>query len=272
VKAVGVIPARYGSTRFPGKPLAPILGRPMIWHVYQRVSLCDFLDRVLVATDDERIAGVVREFGGEAAVTSVEHRCGTDRVAEAARGLDAEIVVNVQGDEPLIEPDMIREVVEPLRHDPSIPIATLVREFEDHLDPEDPSLVKAVLTRDGFALYFSRWPIASSRFSPGAAVRGGVLPNTAGSSRPHRAYRHLGIYAYRAHALSLFSSFGPSPLELAEDLEQLRALENGLAMKAVVTEQTTVGVDRPGDIGAVEARLGELRGEGSLPPGRNELR
>lgn len=272
MKAVGVIPARYGSTRFPGKPLAPILGRPMIWHVYHRVSRCDFLDRVLVATDDERIASVVREFGGEATVTSGEHRCGTDRVAEAARELDVEIVVNVQGDEPLIEPGMIREVVEPLWHDPSIPIATLVREFEDHLDPEDPSLVKAVLTRDDFVLYFSRWPIASSRFSSGAAVRGGVSPNTAGSSRPHRAYRHLGIYAYRSDALSLFSSFGPSPLELAEDLEQLRALENGLAMKAAVTEHATVGVDRPGDVDRVEALLRERREAGSLPAGRSELR
>ncbi|KPL05825.1 hypothetical protein AMJ71_10760 [candidate division TA06 bacterium SM1_40] len=262
MKAVGVIPARYGSTRFPGKPLAPILGRPMIWHVYQRVRQCAVLERVLVATDDERIIRAVREFGGEARLTSREHRCGTDRVAEAARDLQADIIVNIQGDEPLIEPGMISEVIEPLRDDPSIPIATLVREFEDHLDPEDPSLVKAVLTRDQSVLYFSRWPIASGWPSSAPSVAGDVgSPRTARQSRSHCTYRHIGIYAYRQEALAAFSSFGPSLLELAEDLEQLRALENGLSIRAVVTDYATQGVDRPEDVEAVEAHMRELGAE-----------
>ncbi len=246
MRAIGVIPARYGSKRFEGKVLADLGGKPMIQHVYERARQASFLDRVLVATDDERIRDAVSSFGGDAVMTSPHHPSGTDRVGEAVKDIDVEVVVNIQGDEPLIEPSAIDTVIVPLFDDRSIPMATLIRIISDTRDMENPNVVKVVMDRDGFALYFSRSTIPHSRDEGKYPVCG-----------------HIGIYAYQKSFLLEFIKLEPTPLERIERLEQLRALENGYRIKVITVENYLgVGVDTPQDLRKVRRFL-EGTGKGN---------
>ncbi len=237
MKAIGVIPARYGSKRFPGKPLADILGKPMIQYVWERASKTKTLEEVIIATDDERILRKAKEFGAEAVLTSPSLSSGTERVAEAVKDLDADIVVNIQGDEPLIEPRAIDEAIKSLIKDPKIPVATLAYRMTKKEEIEDPNVVKVVFDKNNFALYFSRFPIPYSR--------------------EHRLpiYKHIGLYVYRKEFLAKLVQLEPSPLEKIEDLEQLRVLENGYRIKIVKTECDSIGVDTPEDLERVKALL-----------------
>jgi 3-deoxy-manno-octulosonate cytidylyltransferase (CMP-KDO synthetase) len=239
LQIVAVIPARYASTRFPGKPLADIDGRPMIEHVYRRAEASPLVSRVIVATDDLRIATTVTGFGGHVRLTRVDHRTGTDRLAEVASTLDCDVIVNVQGDEPLLDPRAIAEAVAPFA-DPSIPMTTLYRRITNPSELTNPNVVKVVLDRGGFALYFSRAPIPHAR-----DPRGGWPP----------LYKHVGLYAYRRSALLVLASLEPTPLERAEALEQLRALEHGIRVKAVETAYDSLGVDTPEDLEQVRRLL-----------------
>jgi 3-deoxy-manno-octulosonate cytidylyltransferase (CMP-KDO synthetase) len=232
LRIVAVIPARYASSRLPGKPLAEIGGRPMIEHVYRRVSASPIVSQVIVATDDLRIATRVHEFGGQVRLTKA-HETGTDRLAEVAATLDCDIVVNVQGDEPLIDPGAIAEAVAPFAHDPAVLVTTLFRRITQPAELTNPNVVKLVVDRGGFALYFSRAPIPHQR-----DPRGGWPP----------LYKHVGLYAYRRSALMVLASLEPTPLERAESLEQLRALEHGIRIKAVETQYDSFGVDTPDDL------------------------
>lgn len=236
---VAVIPARYNSTRFPGKAIADLDGRPMIEHVYRRAASCAIVSDVIVATDDLRIATTVAAFGGNVRLTRSDHQTGTDRLAEVALTLECDIVVNVQGDEPLIDPRAIGEAVAPFT-DPSIQVTTLYRRIDDPADLSNPNVVKVVLDRGGYALYFSRAPIPHAR-----DPRGGWPP----------LYKHIGLYAYRRSALLVIAALEPTPLERAEALEQLRALEHGIRIKAVETRYDTIGVDTPEDLEQVRRLL-----------------
>jgi len=236
--AVAVIPARYGASRFPGKPLAPIAGLPMIQRVWTGTMRAKRLSRVIVATDDERIAETCRGFGAEVALTRTDHPTGTDRLGEVAANLDDDVVVNVQGDEPLIEGFVIDAAIEALIEDPDVPMATVVHALEpDALD--DPNRVKVVLDRRGRALYFSRSPI----------------PHGRGPTQPVR-WQHVGLYAYRRDFLLEFVRLPPTPAEQAEQLEQLRALEHGFPIRCAVVEGwRSAAVDVPADVDRVEARI-----------------
>jgi 3-deoxy-manno-octulosonate cytidylyltransferase (CMP-KDO synthetase) len=238
VTAVAIIPARYDSTRLPGKALADIAGRPMIEHVYRRASAARTVTSVIVATDDERIAAVVRGFGGDVRMTSAAHQSGTDRLAEVAQGLGCDLIVNVQGDEPLIEPAMIDEAVEAFAGDPALEMSSLRRRLHPGGDEaRNSNVTKVVVDRNGFALYFSRAPIPFVR---------------AGSPVPP-AWRHVGLYVYRRECLQRLAALPPTALEQAEALEQLRALEHGIRIKVVETSFDSIGVDTPQDLERVRA-------------------
>jgi 3-deoxy-manno-octulosonate cytidylyltransferase (CMP-KDO synthetase) len=228
---VAVIPARYQSSRLPGKPLLDIGGRPMIEHVYRRAAEADSVDAVVVATDDQRIADAVEAFGGIARLTRPTHRTGTDRIAEVAAELACDIVVNVQGDEPLIDPAMITAVVAPLRADTSLVMTTARRRLTDPDEFRNPHIVKVVTDARGDALYFSRAPIPYGA-DPAASP----------------AYVHVGLYAFRRDFLLRYAALPQTPLEVAESLEQLRALEHGYRIRTVVTEHHSIGVDTPQDL------------------------
>lgn len=226
---LGVIPSRWGSTRFPGKPLHLIAGKPLIQHVWERCKQCSLLDEILVATDDTRIRDAVIRFGGKVAMTSPDHPTGTDRITEAARSVpQASHIINIQGDEPLIDPALIDELAAAMAADPSLDMATAANPL-DPTDPvvQDPNVVKVAVTLSGRALYFSRSPLPYFRHP----VAG--LP----------VLRHKGIYAYQRSFLERFITWPPSPLELAESLEQLRALENGASIQVLLTTDTSPGVD-----------------------------
>lgn len=242
-----VIPARYASSRFPGKPLAQILGKTMIQRVYERTAQAACIDRVVVATDDSRIADVVSGFGGEVLMTSADHATGTDRLAEVAARIDTQLIVNVQGDEPLIDPHMIEAAVAPLSEDPNIPMGTLKTPLLKWQEYRDPNVVKVVTDRRGFALYFSRASIPHPREV--AVDDPTVSPASLG------LYRHIGLYVYRKDFLLTFAGLPESPLEKLEKLEQLRALENGYAIRVVKTDRVSLGVDTPEDLARVEAHL-----------------
>lgn len=225
---LGIIPARWGSTRFPGKPLHQIAGKPLIRHVWERTQSCKLLDEVVVATDDQRIHDAACAFGAKAVMTSADHPTGTDRIAEAvAYNTDAAYVINIQGDEPLIEPGLIDQLASVLHEDPDISMATAANPILDDEAMNDPNVVKCVMTRNGEALYFSRSPI----------------PYRRADSHDLVLYRHKGIYAYRRDFLEQFVQWPPSPLELAESLEQLRALENNARIKVLITDDESPGVD-----------------------------
>lgn len=233
-----VLPARYASTRFPGKPLASVAGRPLVEWVYRRASQVRGADALLVATDDERIAAVVRGFGGTVVMTRADHATGTDRVAEVARGLESDVVVNLQGDEPVFEPAMVERMVERMGADPALDIVTACHAITTRDELVDPNAVKVVIDARGRALYFSRAPIPS-----GALAGGGD------------ALRHVGVYAFRRDALARFTALPRTPLEISERLEQLRALENGMAVGILRLARATVGVDVPDDVKNVEKAL-----------------
>lgn len=223
-RCAAIIPARYASTRLPAKPLLKETGKYLIQHVYEQVSRAERLDRVLVATDDKRIADAVRGFGGEAVMTSSEHPSGTDRVAEAAEGLDAETIINVQGDEPDIDPGLLDGLAELMAAE-GVETATAATPIRDEASLASPHVVKVVVNAEGRALYFSRSPIPH------------------GSGPGCEPLKHIGVYAYRRDALLKLASLAPVPLERAEKLEQLRALHHGMAMHVILVEEDHLGID-----------------------------
>lgn len=242
LSVVAIIPARFKASRLPGKPLAEIGGKPLIEHVYRRTAATPGLERVLVATDDERIAEAVRGFGGEVCMTRADHRSGTDRLAEVAATLTCDVVVNVQGDEPLIEPAMIAQAIHPFAEEPGVSLTTLRRRLASLEDYRSPHVVKVVVDRQDFALYFSRAPIPHWRDGGPEAV-------------PASCYKHIGLYAYRRTTLLEIAALPPTPLEVLESLEQLRALEHGYRMKAVETPFDSIGVDTPADLERVRQHV-----------------
>ena len=239
VSAIAIIPARYESSRLPGKALADIAGRPMIEHVYRRAAAAALVSRVIVATDDTRILEAVRRFGGEAVMTSAAHQSGTDRLAEAAAALACDVVVNVQGDEPMLAPDTIDAAVAPFAGDPALEMSTLRRAIADPAERQNPNVTKVVVDRDGFAMYFSRAPI----------------PFTRAGQPPAPAWAHIGLYVYRRTTLLRLAALPPTAVERAEALEQLRALEHGIRIKAIETVHETIGVDTPEDLERVRALI-----------------
>lgn len=236
--AVAVIPARFGSTRFPGKPLAAKTGKPLIQHVYEQAAKARSVDRIIVATDDRRIADAVIAFGGEAVMTG-EHPNGTSRIAEVAATLTCEVIVNVQGDEPAMEPGLIDAAVAALLAAPSAPMATIASPFADHEDPNDPNLVKVVLSRRGNALYFSRAPIPCWR------DRDRDLAGNAAARPASQPLKHVGLYVYRREFLATFMTLAQTPLETTEQLEQLRVLEHGFEIAVAVGHAAFHGIDTP---------------------------
>ena len=236
-----MIPARWGSQRFPGKVLTGISGKPMVQWVHERVLRAQRVEEVLVATDDERVARCVRGFGGRVVLTSKDHASGTDRVGEAVRDLEADWVINVQADEPLVPPAILDRLVEAMLARPELEMATVCVPLDpDDPDLHDPDVVKTVVSQDGVALYFSRSPIPFAR--DGWPEGTGPL-------------RHWGIYGFRRDYLERFVTLPPSPLERTESLEQLRALEDGARIQVVIGEGLTVSVDRPEDVERVEALM-----------------
>jgi len=236
-RILGVIPARFASSRFPGKALAVAAGKTILQHVFERASRATYLSQLLIATDDERIAGAARSFGAPVRMTRADHPSGTDRVAEVASAEPAEIVVNIQGDEPLIDPSAIDALALALLDDKDAPMATLKKRIEDPQEFTNPNVVKVVTDRRGYAIYFSRSPIPYDL--SGQAVH----------------YKHPGLYAYRRDFLLGYSSLPVGPLERAERLEQLRAIENGHRIRVVETEYESFGVDTPQDLERVKRLL-----------------
>jgi len=241
---IALIPARYASTRFPGKPLANIAGKPMVQHVYERVNQAAKVSQVYVATDDERIAKVVQDFGGEYIMTDPDLPTGTDRIAAAALETRADIIVNVQGDEPLIEPGLIDDTIDPVLYNPNIDIATPIKRITSSEDLFNPNVVKVVLGEENRALYFSRSAIPYRRDIPQNRWLDG-----------YTYWKHLGLYVYRKPTLLKFAETEQTDLERAEQLEQLRILAHGVHIHCVETEYETVAVDRPEDIAKVEALI-----------------
>ena len=236
MKVLCIIPARYASTRLPGKPLRDIAGKPMIVRVYERAIRAQRVHEVVVATDDERIRAAVEEHGGNAVMTRADHATGTDRLAEvAAQRPDCDLIINVQGDEPLIDPTVIDALVAPFEHDTALMMATAKTEITDAAEMENPNNVKVVADRTGNALYFSRARIPYAR-NAGAKV-----------------YKHIGIYAYRRDFLLAYAKMAQTELECSESLEQLRALENGYRIRVVETDAVFIGVDTEEDLAAVNA-------------------
>ena len=246
MKALGIIPARYNSTRLPGKPLKDICGKPMIQHVYERAVKAELLDEVVVATDDRRIVDAVIRFGGKAQLTSPDHDTGSDRIAEIAQSMECDLVVNIQGDEPLILPEIIDEIVDVLMKDRSLLISTGCYQVTDPELFENPNVVKVVCDQRGDALYFSRSLIPYPRNSNALEV-----------------YEHIGIYAYRKDFLMEYVKFGPTPLSVTESLEQLRVMEKGYKIRVVKTgyNYNALSVDTQEDLDAVIAII-----EGNLHP------
>ena len=234
MKVLCVIPARYASTRLPGKPLKDIAGKPMVCRVYDRANKAKSVAKTLVATDDERILTAVKNNGGEAVMTRADHKTGTDRLAEvAARFPDIDLIVNVQGDEPLIEPKLIDNLVAAFNDDSELKMATVKTEITEKAEQENPNNVKVVTDKNGYALYFSRSLLP--------------YPRNAGCT----GYKHIGIYAYKRDFLLEYAKMNTTPLENAESLEQLRALENGYRIKVVETAAKFVGVDTAEDLAKV---------------------
>lgn len=247
LKTLGVIPARYAAQRFPGKPLTKIAGKSLVQRVYEQAAKAKRLDKVIVATEDTRILEAVEAFGGDALLTSPECATGTDRVAEVARQYDCGLVLNIQGDEPLIRPEMIDQLVTGMQGSPDCVMGTLARRIESAAVLENPNVVKVVVAHNGNGLYFSRSTIPcvrdAKRGEPQEWLNQAVY------------YKHLGIYAFHREFLLKFVQLPPGELENAEKLEQLRALENGFAIKVWITPYDSIGVDRPEDVGLVEEIL-----------------
>jgi len=236
MRVLGVIPARYPSSRFEGKPLARLAGRPMIQHVYERAKQSALLSELVVATDDQRIFDAVTAFGGDCVMTSPDHPSGTDRVAEVARARESDIVVNIQGDEPFLSPTTLDEIVAPFATDATLPMSTARRRITDRETLEDPNVVKVVVDRRGDALYFSR----------------SIIPHPR-RAEPYAAWEHIGLYAYRRGFLLDLAKLEPTELERTEALEQLRVLEHGFRIRVVETESHIgLSVDTPADLERAE--------------------
>ena len=242
IRTLGVIPARYGAQRFPGKPLAMIAGKSLVQRVYEQAAKAKRVDKVIVATEDTRILEAVEAFGGDAMLTSPECATGTDRVAEVARSYECELVLNIQGDEPLMRPEMIDQLIEGMQADSNCVMGTLARTINVAEQLANPNVVKVVVGATGNALYFSRSQIPYVR-DASEQFRGGKF------------LKHLGIYAFRHDFLLKFVRLPQSELEKTEKLEQLRALENGFAIKVLITPHDSIGVDRPEDVELVEQIL-----------------
>jgi 3-deoxy-manno-octulosonate cytidylyltransferase (CMP-KDO synthetase) len=243
LKAIGVIPARWGATRFEGKVLANLLGKPVIQHVWENAKRAKTLDDLVVACDDERILKVVQGFGGRAIYTSPDQPSGTDRLAEVVNPLDVDIAVNVQGDEPLVKPIMIDNLVIALCNEKAAQMATVIKKVEDDAELTNSNVVKVVVDKNGYALYFSRYAIPYNRTGEKDDKKKPVY------------YKHIGLYAFTKDFLFTFRNLPKSSLENAEKLEQLRVLENGYRIKTVETSFDTVGVDRPEDLKRAEDAL-----------------
>ena len=237
MKVLCVIPARYASTRLPGKPLSMIAGKPMIQHVYERACQAQLPNEVVVATDNELVEKAVLDFGGKAVMTSPDHPSGTDRLAEVALMYpDVDVIVNVQGDEPMIPPEVIHRLAEAFNGDADLNMATM-KVVMDEEDYENPAAVKVVTDQQGYALYFSR----------------SLMPYPRNKPEGFKVFKHVGIYAYRRNFLLKYAALAPTPLEKAESLEQLRALENGYKIKVLESDFQGIGVDTPEDLAAVNA-------------------
>lgn len=243
MKIIGVIPARYKSSRFPGKPLTDILGKPMIWWVYQQAKKVPEFDQVYVATDDDRIERVCKEYGLDVVMTSDKHETGSDRVAEVATKVDGDLFVNIQGDEPVIKPEMIQQVISIFTEDDSVYFGSLKKEITDQEEIKATSTVKVVTDEKGDAMYFSR----------------SVIPSNLKDGKLARVFRHVGIYAYKKDFLLEFNKLTQSELELGEGIEPLRAMERGYKMRLKETEYSSIGVDYPEHIKLVED---VLKGQG----------
>ncbi len=243
MNVIGVIPARYSSVRFEGKVLAKIAGKPMIQHVWERARAAKLLDALIVACDDERVAAVARGFGAEVVLTAKAHASGTDRIIEVVNPLDVRVVINIQGDEPLVHPLMINSVAESLLNDTSLSMATLMKRIENPEELTDPNVVKVVTDKNGFALFFSRTLIPC--LAPTSTVKDPVY------------YKHIGLYGYTKDFLFTFRNLAESSLEKTEKLEQLRVLQEGYRIKVLETKFETVGVDTPADLERVKAVLKE---------------
>jgi len=233
---LAVVPARYASTRFPGKIIAPLNGKPVVVHTYERVLRARLVSQVLIATDDAKVVEAVMPFGARVVMTRPDHACGTDRIAEVAQNSDAPIIVNVQGDEPLIDPKTIDAAIQPLLDHPDIVMSTARRLITEPSRIEDPNVVKVVCDRQGLALYFSRLPIPYIR---DAADR---------AAAPPCHWQHLGLYVYRRDFLLRYARMPQTPLEKLEKLEQMRVLENGYKIAVIDTEYEAIGVDVPEDL------------------------
>ena len=236
----GIIPARWASSRFPGKPLFPLLGKPLIQHVYERACECQKLDRILIATDHEEIFAVAESLGAQVVMTASDHPTGTDRIAEAAALVpEASHLINIQGDEPLIDPSLIDQLASTLASDSSIDLITAASPITEQEQLNDPNIVKVVLNAASNALYFSRAPIPYPR-----SQSGGPTP-----------LRHIGLYGYRADFLEKFVKWPPAPMEIAESLEQLRALHHGARIQVILTEHDAIGLDTPEQVSLLESLL-----------------
>jgi len=246
---IGVIPARFASTRLPGKPLVVIAGKPLVQWVWEAASRCELIGRLLIATDDARIVEACRAFGAETVMTSAECPSGSDRLAEAIRGVAGDVIVNIQGDEPLIDPATIDLAVEALLKDANAAVTSAMVPFAADEDYTQPHMVKVVTDKSGYAMYFSRAPIPDMRRLD-AAER---------NSAP-AAMKHVGLYVYRRQALETFVTLPPSRYELMEKLEQLRLLEAGMRIRMIEVGAAAVGVDTPEDVEVVEKLLAERSG------------
>ena len=243
MKVLCVIPARYASTRLPGKPLSMIVGKPMIQHVYERACQAQLPDEVVVATDNELVEKAVLDFGGKVVMTSPDHPSGTDRLAEVALMYpDVDVIVNVQGDEPMIPPEVIDRLAEAFNGDADLNMATM-KVVMDEDDYENPAAVKVVTDQQGYALYFSR----------------SLMPYPRNKPEGFKVFKHVGIYAYRRNFLLKYAALAPTPLEKAESLEQLRALENGYKIKVLESDFQGIGVDTPEDLAAVNALFEKMK-------------
>jgi len=238
---IGVIPARYSSTRFKGKVLADILGKPMLQHVWERAKQSRMLDDLIIACDNEIILKAAAEFGAKAVLTSKEHTCGTDRISEVVNPLEVKIVINIQGDEPLVHPMMIDGVARALSENKSLGMATIMRKIDDPAQALDPNVVKVVVDKNNFALYFSRAPIP-------------YLASSSEVSRPVY-YKHIGLYGYTKDFLFTYKNLPVSSLEKTEKLEQLRVLSEGYKIKVIETDFDTIGVDTAEDLERVKEQL-----------------
>jgi len=244
---VGVIPARFSSSRFEGKVIAKIAGKPMIQHVWERAKQAIILDELIIACDDERVAQVAREFGAKVVSTAKGHASGTDRIVEVINPLDVKVIVNIQGDEPLIHPVMIDKVAQELLDNPKASMATIMKKIEDPKEIDDPNVVKVVVDKNNFALYFSRAPI------PFRAATSDI--------KNPAYYKHIGLYAYSKDFLFTYRNMPSSNLEKVEKLEQLRVLEEGYRIKVIETKYDTIGVDTPEDLERAEKYFKEHKND-----------